>query len=261
MATASRPSTTRRLVTIGGVLAVALIGAVVWYLTRPAPSAVDIDAAVDSVAGSATSTDDTADDATADDATTGSSTSTTADGEWTVDTTIGEFSVLDTTGSFVGFRVAEELSTVGATEAIGRTPQVDGTIAIDGAVLTEATVTGDLTGIVSDETRRDDRIQSALETSQFPDATFELDAPVDLGAEPTRDETLTVDAPGTLTVHGVSRDVVVPLEAVWTDDVVVVTGSFGIALSDFDVEAPSAPIVVSVSDDATVELQLFLTRA
>ena len=53
---------------------------------------------------------------------------------------------------------------------------------------------------------------------------------------------------------------VVPLEAVWTDDVVVLTGSFDIALSDFDVEAPSAPIVVSVSDTATVELQLFLTR-
>lgn len=255
MATTSRPSTTRRLVTIGGVLVVALVGAVVWYLTRPAPAAVDIDAAVDSVAGSSTATDEGTDDA--DDT---AATSTTADGEWTVDTTIGEFSVLDTTGSFVGFRIAEELSTVGSTEAIGRTPDVDGTITIDGALLADATVTGDLTGIVSDESRRDDRIQSALETDQFPDATFALDGPVDLGAEPARDETITVDAPGTLTVHGVDQDVVVPLEAVWTDDVVVLTGSFDIALSDFDVEAPSAPIVVSVSDTATVELQLFLTR-
>lgn len=41
----------------------------------------------------------------------------------------------------------------------------------------------------------------------------------------------------------------------------VVTGSVDVALSDFDVTAPTAPIVLSVADTATVELQLYLSPA
>jgi hypothetical protein len=33
-----------------------------------------------------------------------------------------------------------------------------------------------------------------------------------------------------------------------------------VALSDYDVEVPSAPIVLSASDDATIEWQLFLVK-
>lgn len=256
---ATSRTTTRRLVT-GGVIAVlAVVGAVVWYLTRPAPAAVDIDAAVQgaqpSADAEATGADD---DGTASDA---AATRTSVEGTWEVDTSIGSFSVTETTGTFVGFRIDEELSNIGATEAIGRTPDVDGAITIEGTTLSAADITADLSTIVSDESRRDDKIQSALETSQHPTATFTLTAPVDLD-EVTGGETLAVDATGDLTVHGVTQPVTVPLEAVWTeDDVIVVTGSVAIALSDHEVTAPTAPIVVSVADEATVELQLYLTPA
>ena len=43
-------------------------------------------------------------------------------GTWTVDTSIGEFSFEDSTGTFVGFRVQEELCGIGSTTAVGRTP-------------------------------------------------------------------------------------------------------------------------------------------
>lgn len=242
-------TSTRHKLTIGVLVAlVVAVGAVVWYLTRPAPSAVDIGAAADSVATPSE------DDRTA-------SEITSTDGTWTVDASIGEFSVTNTTGSFVGFRIDEELSTVGATTAIGRTPDVSGSITLDGARLTEATFTGDLTAIVSDQSRRDDNIQSALETSQFPEATFELAEPVDLGEVPAEGETVQVDARGELTIHGMTRQVTVPLQAQLTDGVIVVTGSTDIALSDYDVQAPTAPIVVSVADTATIEWQLFLTSA
>jgi len=46
---------------------------------------------------------------------------------WAVDTTVGEFSYEDSTGTFVGFRVDEELSGLGSTTAVGRTPDVSGT--------------------------------------------------------------------------------------------------------------------------------------
>ena len=52
-----------------------------------------------------------------------------------------------------------------------------------------------------------------------------------------------------------------PLEATLSQSgVLVVTSSFEVTLSEYDVEAPSAPIVLSVSDVATVEVQLFLTN-
>ena len=42
-------------------------------------------------------------------------------GLWTVNTSIGEFSYEDSTGTFVGFRVDEELAGIGSTTAVGRT--------------------------------------------------------------------------------------------------------------------------------------------
>ena len=250
MTTSSPPRRTvvrRRVLVAGGVLLVAVVAAVAWYLLRPAPAAVDIDAAVDSVQGDGAPPQ-------------GGATATSADGTWRVDTSVGEFSVTQTTGTFVGFRIAEELSSIGSTEAIGRTPAVSGTVTIDGRTLTDASVVADLTAIESDERRRDGRIQDALETDLFPEATFELTEPVDLGTTPVRDSTIAVQATGDLTIHGVSREVTVPLEAVWTDDLVVVTGSLDVVLADHEVTPPSAPMVVSVDGTATVELQLYLAQ-
>lgn len=119
-----------------------------------------------------------------------------ADGTWTVDTAVGTFDVVDATGTFVGFRIDEELASVGATTAVGRTPAVTGDATIDGTTLTAATVEADLTAVVSDEPRRDSRIQAALETDRFPMATFTLSGPVELGADPTTGEQVTVTAPG-----------------------------------------------------------------
>ena len=45
------------------------------------------------------------------------------DGTWTVDPSVGSFS--DFSGSFVGYRVEEELANVGAATAVGRTPGRD----------------------------------------------------------------------------------------------------------------------------------------
>jgi polyisoprenoid-binding protein YceI len=87
----------------------------------------------------------------------------------------------DSTGTFVGFRVDEELSGIGSTTAVGRTPTVSGTITIDGTTLTAATIEADMTAITTNDNRRDDNVQAALETDQYPTATFVLTEPIDLG--------------------------------------------------------------------------------
>lgn len=51
-----------------------------------------------------------------------------------MDTSIGEFSYDDSTGTFVGVRVDVELTGIGSTTAVGRTPDVSGTIVAVGSI-------------------------------------------------------------------------------------------------------------------------------
>jgi len=255
----------RRFATLG--VAVVLVGGAAgggiwWFLRDDAPAAVDLESAAESL-GVVTIDDTTAvatDAAVVDAAATDAGAAAAVSGTWTVDTSIGEFSYEDSTGTFVGFRVEEELSSIGSTTAVGRTPTVTGTITFDGTTLTAATIEADMSAITTNDSRRDDRVQDALETGEFPTATFTLTEPIDLGDVVNTGAATTVNATGELTVHGVTTTVTLPLEAQLVDDTIVVVGSIDVELSTYGVEAPTAPIVVSVSDRATIELQLFFTQ-
>jgi polyisoprenoid-binding protein YceI len=226
------------------VLVLIVAGGVWWLFIRDdSPAAVDIDTASQSVSTDpeATSLD-------------------SVEGTWTVDNSSGEFDFEQATGTFAGFRVQEELSGIGSTTAVGRTGDVTGTITIEGTTLTAARFVIDLTSITTNESRRDGRVQEALETDQFPTATFALTATVDLGPDPQSGADIAVTAVGDFTVHGVTRQVQVPLQARLVGQTVVVVGSFEVLFSDYGVEAPRAAIVLSVDDKGIVELQLLLVK-
>ena len=180
------------------------------------------------------------------------------DGVWSVNTTLGSFA--DYTSSWAGYRVGEELSGIGTTDAVGRTAAVSGTLEIAGATVVVVTVDVDLTTLVSDSPARDGRVQQALEARDFPTARFELTQPVTFGALPAAGEEVTATVAGAFTVHGVSRPVEIALEATWVDEIVIVGGIFEIRFEDYGIKAPSAPIVLSVEDTAAVELLLNFTR-
>jgi len=251
------------------VLAAAAGAGIWWFFRGDAPDAVSLQSATDQVVDTsattaldATATADTttaagADTATADTATAGT---TSIAGTWTVDTSVGEFSYEDSTGTFVGFRVDEELSGLGSTTAVGRTPDVTGTVTIEGTTVTAATIEADMTSITTNDSRRDDKVQSALETSTYPTATFVLTSPIELGDAAAGREAVTIDATGELTVHGVTTTVTIPMQAQLVDDTVVLVGSIPITFSDYGVSVPEAPIVLSASDTGTLELQLFLRQ-
>lgn len=249
------------------VLVAAVIGGIWWYLRDDAPPEVDLGAAAESIETTVAEAATTS--GAGSDTTSGTGSETTVStgatgaisGSWAVDTSIGEFSFEDSTGTFVGFRIDEELSSIGAATAVGRTPTVSGTITFDGTTLASADIEADMTQIVTNESRRDDRVQDALETSQFPTATFTLTEPIDLGDAITAGTPTSVQANGDLTIHGVTTPVTMPLDAQVVGDTIVVVGSLEIELSTYGVEAPSAPVVVSVSDQATIELQLFFSQA
>jgi polyisoprenoid-binding protein YceI len=226
-----------------------------WFLADDAPPPVDLGRAVEGVT-------ETTGDATG--PTTASETTAVGgdiSGEWFVDTTLGTFDFESATGSFAGFRVDEELSSIGASTAVGRTGAITGTIEIDGNTLVRAEIEVDLTQITTNQSRRDDRVQGALETAQFPTATFVLTEPVELPAGAAAGEAIVVAATGDLTIHGVTNTATLDLEAQLVDDVVVVVGSTDLVFSEYGVETPTAPIVVSVEDQGILELQLLFTKA
>ena len=239
------------IIAIVAAVVVVVAGFGVWYfvIRDDSPAAVSIDRASDAL-------DDAADKGSG---SSGSSASSSLDGTWTVDDTIGSFS--DFTSSFAGFRVQEELASIGAKTAVGRTPDVTGGMTIDGTTITEASFEVDMTTLTTDSGLRDNAIrQQAIETSRFPTATFTTTAPIELGSIPAEGEEITVDATGELTLHGVTKTVTMPLTAKPQGDVIAVVGSLDIPFSDYSISQPRAAAVLSVDDKGVMEVQLFLTR-
>jgi polyisoprenoid-binding protein YceI len=182
------------------------------------------------------------------------------DGTWNVNTTLG--SIADESSSFAGYRVQEQLVGVGGHTAVGRTPKVTGSITLAGAVIDNVQISVDLTVLASDDQHRDDQLRrQALETDKFPTATFTTTAPIDLGTLPAEGTTVTATAGGTLTLHGVSRTVTIPLQAVRKGGIIAVTGTLPIVFADYSIQRPNSFSVLSVDDHGTMELHLLFTHA
>ena len=172
-------------------------------------------------------------------------------------------------GTFVGYRVEEELASIGAVTATGRTPDVAGELVVDDGTITAVDVEADLTGLTSDEEFRDRALADrGLETATYPTATFTLTGPVALPDACAGGDPVTVPAAGEFTLHGTTVPVTLDLEAQMVDgdgdgafgDRVVVVGSLPISMTDYGITAPTAGPVLSIEDAGVAEIQLFLTR-
>jgi polyisoprenoid-binding protein YceI len=246
-------------------LAVVAAGAVgLWYLFgRPAaPAEVGLAAVPTS---SPTATDVPADSASPAASAMGSSPAAAVvapaslDGSWSVDPSIGSFE--DFSGSFVGYRVQEELVGIGGATAVGRTPDVTGILIFEGTAVTAVEIEADLTTLVSDSSMRDGQLgRQGLETDRFPTATFVLVEPIELGAAPEDGEPIAASAVGDLALHGVTNRVELALEARRVGDVVTVVGSLPIAFGDYGMTAPESMRVLSIDENGTMEFQLHFAK-
>jgi polyisoprenoid-binding protein YceI len=230
-----------------GIVAGGGYGLWILFLQPPGPAAVNVSTVpIPSIAASGSGSLPT--------------TPASFDGTWKVDTSIGSFS--DSTSSFVGYRVQEQLANIGANTAVGRTPDVSGTLTLQGTTVTVVEVTANLATLKSNDDRRDGQLhRQALETDQFPTATFKLTQPIDLGAAPAEGQAVSVTATGDLTLHGQTKSVQIPLKAKRAGGVIAVSGSLEITFADFGIAKPTSFLVLSVQDHGTLELQLFFTRA
>jgi polyisoprenoid-binding protein YceI len=221
-----------------------------WFLVRDdAPPEADIDAAGETLDEAATPGTG---DASSDDA-------AGVDGTWTVDRSVGSFA--DFSGTWAGYRFDEELVGIGGNTAVGRTPDVSGTMTVADGAVTAVDVEVDLTTLDSDSDRRDGALRTrGLESERFPTATFRLTDPVPLPAGLGGGERATVTATGELTIHGVTNEAAVELQAQLQGDTAVVVGSAPIALADYAIDPPTGFSVLSISGDGTFEFQLFFSR-
>lgn len=178
---------------------------------------------------------------------------TSADGAW---------NVAAGADTFVGYRV-DEVFAAGAVNktAVGRTPGVTGKVVVAGTTISEASFEADMTGLKSDEARRDSQIKvRGIESTKFPKATFVLSSPIDLGGAPKIGAELPVKASGKLTLHGVTKEVTLDLKARWSGDRIDVAGKTDILMANYAIEPPTIPAIVTVENKGVLELQLTLTR-
>jgi polyisoprenoid-binding protein YceI len=245
----------KRTVLIGLVGAVVLFAGAVWFffLRSDAPPPATLEDAVASVT-STTAADSAAD--TAAETTAAPETTVGAreglDGAWVVDTAV----------SFVGYRIDEELANLGSVTAVGRTGEIDAALTFTGSAVTDLSVSVDMTTLESDRSQRDSAMRTrGLETSSFPESSYILTNPIELGAVPANGETFTATATGDLSLHGVTQSIELELEGSLVDGIVVVFSSIEIALADYGIEKPTGFSVLGIADVGVLEMQLAFVPA
>jgi len=234
-----------RLVLIS--LAIAIVGAagVWWFIIRSdAPPPVSLEEAVSAATSSTAPGNPEPTDATR--------------GRVDID---GTWSVVVGNGSFAGYRVEEELARIGFTEAAGRTESMRASLEIEDGTVVSVQVQVDMQSLRSDSDRRDGAIKSqALETDAFPTASFELTGAVALPDSAANGEPFTIAATGDLTVHGVTRSIVLDLEAQLVGDTIAVIGSTEILFEDYSIDQPRSLVLLSVDNHGLMEFQLLFER-
>ncbi len=178
---------------------------------------------------------------------------------------VGRWAVQD--GSEAGYRVREKLARLPApSDAVGRTTKVTGDFILSGGngkyAVSDINVEVDMTSLTSDSPRRDNALRDrGLETDRFPTATFISQGPVELPEDIGSGEPMDLMLDGDLTIHGVTRQVSIPVEAQFDSGTIEVVGSLTIPMADFGIEPPNVANIVTVQPTGTLEFRLLLQKA
>lgn len=255
--------TIRRLVIFGlpslVVLAVVLF-AIWWFAIREdaklATSAPDIPAELASASGTATTAADTpAADATTAPADGGSPTAAAS-------AVSGDPYTIVSDQSSASYFVGEKLASLSLPSTAKGTTTIEGQFGIDNNSLPPGTTfTVDLTGLTSDEDRRDQRVQSALETSQYPDATFVAESLTGVPDPVPEGQEFDLQLTGKFTLHGVTKDVTWDVKAKKQGQAISALATLEINFSHYNINKPDIAGFVSVDDTATIQVEVVAAAA
>lgn len=161
-------------------------------------------------------------------------------------------------GSFAGYRLDEVLNGADVT-VTGRTEDVSGSLTVEDDQLTAANLVLNVDTITTDSDRRDQYFRtSAIDTTQYPEATFTLTEPVDVSAT-LEGDTQTFSITGDLALNGQTVAVEATVQGAFSDGAAQLVGQIPMTWAEFGVEAPNLGFV-SVEDSGFIEFSLNVTQ-
>lgn len=157
------------------------------------------------------------------------------------------------------YYVGETLASIGVpSTANGKTSDITGTfyLAADGSALDTSQTSGftvDLTTLKSDESRRDQRAQDALETDRFPKAAFTAESVTGLATPIAEGQQVSFQLGGSLELHGVKRQVVWDVKATRQANVISAIATLDFKFADYGITPPNIGGFVSVQDHGQLQ--------
>ena len=181
----------------------------------------------------------------------------------------GTWKVVTGGDTTAGFRIKESFAGGLADHtAVGRSSDVSGSITVAGTKVPAADFTVSLKDLSFSDTppgfsaaNRANALRSrGLETDTFPEATFKLTEPIEFGAKPAANQTVTATATGDLTIHGVTKQVSFPVEAKVAGDTIRVAtkAPVPVVLTDYDIVKPTGGPIASIADKGSFEFLVVL---
>ncbi|MDQ3701302.1 MAG: YceI family protein [Chloroflexota bacterium] len=164
------------------------------------------------------------------------------------------------------FRVREQLAGVELpNDAVGTTRGVSGQIALrsDGSLVGEdSKITVDLRQLQTDNSRRDGYIKSStLATDRFPSAEF---VPAQATGAPNplpESGEYAFQLTGPMTIKGAKKDVTWDVSARREGSNLTATATTNFTFGDFNLVQPRVPLVLSITDDIRLEVNLVASQA
>jgi len=169
--------------------------------------------------------------------------------------------------SEAAYFVDEELASVGIpSTAKGSTNEIGGTLYLsgDGTALATgqpSTFTVQLSNVTSDKQMRDQRVQQALDTSRYPTATFTITSASGYNVTIAEGQEQTMQLSGNLQLHGVTKPVTWEVKAFRQGNVISALATVTVKFSDFNITPPTFQGLLSISDQATLQVQLIAQAA
>lgn len=145
--------------------------------------------------------------------------------------------------------------------AVGTTSAISGAIHVDAdGVIQPSVIQVDLSTLKSDVSRRDNRVRQALDTRNYPLATFAISGAAG-NPELTEGEVVPIELEGQMTIKGTERPLVFTGTAWRSGSTLTLDVKSTFLMTDFGVTPPNVAGFVAVRDETTVHAQLTAQRS
>lgn len=122
-------------------------------------------------------------------------------------------------------------------------------------------ITIDLRSLKSDQSQRDGQIQRALQTSQYPNATFTATKLTGFPDTFTPGQPAQMQLTGMLDVHGIKKEVTWDVKANKAGNILTGLATLKVNFGDFGLQVPNIAGIVSVQDGLTLQVTIVAQAA